>query len=93
MKHQEYDLICIGGGIMSATLALLCKLLKKDLKILIIERLNKVAIESSGTWNNAGTGHSALCELNYCPENEDGSVAIEKAIKICKASQKIITGT
>ncbi|MFT5821475.1 MAG: malate dehydrogenase (quinone) [Crocinitomix sp.] len=83
MKHQEYDLVCVGGGIMSATLALICKLLKADLKILIIERLDDVAKESSGTWNNAGTGHSALCELNYTPEGENGDIDISKAIKIC----------
>ncbi|NOQ75262.1 MAG: malate dehydrogenase (quinone) [Crocinitomix sp.] len=83
MKHKEYDLVCVGGGIMSATLALLCKLFKADLKILIIERLDGVAKESSGTWNNAGTGHSALCELNYTPEGENGEIDISKAIKIC----------
>ncbi|EDP69847.1 malate:quinone oxidoreductase [Flavobacteriales bacterium ALC-1] len=80
----EYDLICVGGGIMSATLALMSKLLKPDLKVLILERLDNVAQESSAAWNNAGTGHSALCELNYCPEEEDGTVSIKKAIKICK---------
>jgi malate dehydrogenase (quinone) len=81
---KEYDLICVGGGIMSATLALISKILKPDLKVLIVERLDAVAQESSAAWNNAGTGHSALCELNYCPENEDGTIAIEKAIKICQ---------
>ncbi|WP_452229529.1 MULTISPECIES: malate dehydrogenase (quinone) [unclassified Lacinutrix] len=81
---KEYDLICVGGGIMSATLALISKILKPDLKVLIVERLDAVAQESSAAWNNAGTGHSALCELNYCPENEEGSVLIEKAIKICE---------
>lgn len=79
---KSYDLICVGGGIMSATLALMTKLLKPDLDILILERLNKVAQESSAAWNNAGTGHSALCELNYCPES-DGGVDISKAIDIC----------
>lgn len=81
---QEYDLICVGGGIMSATLALISKLLKPDLKVLILERLDNVAQESSAAWNNAGTGHSALCELNYCPQEEDGSISIKKAIEICK---------
>ncbi|WP_405396206.1 malate dehydrogenase (quinone) [Maribacter sp. Asnod2-G09] len=84
MKLQkEYDLICVGAGIMSATLALLVKQLKPDLKVLIVERLDKVAQESSAAWNNAGTGHSALCELNYTPEDEDGHVNIKKAIDIC----------
>ncbi len=82
--EKEYDLICVGGGIMSANLALLGKLLNPNMKILILERLDGVAKESSAAWNNAGTGHSALCELNYCPENDDKSISIDKAIKICK---------
>ncbi len=82
--EKEYDLICVGGGIMSANLALLAKLVDPSLNILILERLDKVAQESSAAWNNAGTGHSALCELNYCPEQEDGSISIEKAVKICE---------
>ncbi|MEQ8905295.1 malate dehydrogenase (quinone) [Ekhidna sp.] len=81
---QEYDLICVGGGIMSATLAMMTKILDPNLKVLIIERLGDVAQESSATWNNAGTGHSALCELNYSPQDEKGHVSIEKAISICK---------
>ncbi|WP_299323891.1 malate dehydrogenase (quinone) [uncultured Maribacter sp.] len=81
--RKEYDLICVGAGIMSATLALLVKQLKPDLNVLIVERLDKVAQESSAAWNNAGTGHSALCELNYTPEDEDGHVNIKKAIDIC----------
>ncbi|MCI2228418.1 malate dehydrogenase (quinone) [Polaribacter sp. MSW13] len=79
---KEYDLICVGGGIMSATLALITKLLKPEMNILILERLDKVAQESSAAWNNAGTGHSALCELNYCPE-KNGEISIKKAIDIC----------
>ncbi|MGJ8666980.1 MAG: malate dehydrogenase (quinone) [Patiriisocius sp.] len=80
---KHYDLICVGGGIMSANLALISKILKPDLNILILERLDKVAQESSAAWNNAGTGHSALCELNYCPEDENG-IDISKAVSICK---------
>lgn len=81
--NKDYDLICVGGGIMSATLALLTKILDPSLKVLILERLDDVAQESSAAWNNAGTGHSALCELNYTPELGDGSIDISKAIKIC----------
>lgn len=81
--RKEYDLICVGAGIMSATLALLVKQLKPDLNVLIVERLDKVAQESSAAWNNAGTGHSALCELNYTPQTEDGTIDINKAINIC----------
>lgn len=80
---KEYDLICVGGGIMSATLALITKILKPDMNVLILERLNDVAQESSAAWNNAGTGHSGLCELNYAPQDNDGSVNINKAIDIC----------
>ena len=79
---KEYDLICVGGGIMSANLALMAKLLNPKMDILILEKLDNVAKESSAAWNNAGTGHSALCELNYCPE-ENGKVSIKKAIDIC----------
>ena len=83
IPEVNYDLICVGGGIMSATLALLAKILNPNLKVLIVERLDTVAQESSAAWNNAGTGHSALCELNYTPENTNGNVEIKKAIEIC----------
>lgn len=82
--NKDYDLICVGGGIMSATLALLVKLVKPELQVLILERLDGAGLESSAAWNNAGTGHSALCELNYTPEKEDGGINCEKAFKICK---------
>lgn len=84
MEIKKYDLVCVGGGIMSATLALLAKNLDPNLEILILERLDDVAQESSAAWNNAGTGHSALCELNYTPMDENGNINIEKAIKICQ---------
>ncbi|MGO3184018.1 MAG: malate dehydrogenase (quinone) [Aequorivita sp.] len=84
----HYDLICVGGGIMSATLALMLKLIDKNQKILILERLDSVALESSAAWNNAGTGHSAFCEMNYTPEMEDGSIDISKAINVCTQFEK-----
>lgn len=40
------------------------------------------AVESSNPWNNAGTGHAGLCELNYTPQAADGSVDIKKAVLI-----------
>ena len=80
---KDYDLICVGAGIMSATLAVITKLFDPHKKILILERLDDVALESSAAWNNAGTGHSALCELNYCPTDTSGNVSIQKAINIC----------
>ncbi|XZF14431.1 malate:quinone oxidoreductase [Chitinophagaceae bacterium MMS25-I14] len=78
----DTDVILIGAGIMSATLGTMLKELQPGLKIEIYERLNAVAGESSDAWNNAGTGHSAFCELNYTPEKEDGSIDISKAEKI-----------
>ena len=81
----ETDIVLIGAGIMSATLGVLLKQLMPDARIKILERLDEVAAESSDAWNNAGTGHSALCELNYTPEKPDGSIAIDKAIQIAES--------
>src|ERR1700741_1478492 len=78
------DVILIGAGVMSATLGIMLKELHPSLKIEIYERLDIVAGESSDAWNNAGTGHSAFCELNYTPQKEDGSVDITKALKIAE---------
>ena len=85
---EKYDLICVGGGIMSATLSLMLKLLDPNIKILILERLHKVAQESSAAWNNSGTGHSAFCELNYTPEGEKGTISISKAVQIFKQFER-----
>lgn len=76
------DYILIGAGIMSATLGIFIKHLEPDATIHIYERLNKVGAESSDAWNNAGTGHSSFCELNYTPTLPDGSIDISKALKI-----------
>ena len=81
---DKYDLICVGGGIMSATLALMTKIIDPDANIIIFERLKKVAQESTEAWNNSGTGHSAFCELNYTPQQKDGSIDISKAKQIFK---------
>ncbi len=70
---------------MSATLATLLHELDPGLTIAIYEQLDAVALESSDVWNNAGTGHSAFCELNYTPQAKDGSVDIGKAVKITQA--------
>lgn len=83
-KKSEVDVVLIGAGIMSATLGTLINELSPDINIEIVERLDLVAAESSDAWNNAGTGHSALCELNYTPEQPDGSVKIAKAIDIAE---------
>ncbi|AKN17603.1 malate:quinone oxidoreductase [Mycobacterium haemophilum DSM 44634] len=76
------DVVLVGAGIMSATLGALLRRLQPDWSITLIERLDAVAAESSSPWNNAGTGHSALCELNYTPQNSDGSIDITKAVRI-----------
>ncbi|WP_251554044.1 malate:quinone oxidoreductase [Neobacillus muris] len=76
------DVILIGAGIMSATLGSLLKELAPEWEIKVFEKLEKPGEESSNEWNNAGTGHSALCELNYTVEKPDGSIDIGKAIKI-----------
>jgi malate dehydrogenase (quinone) len=81
-NNKKLEVVLIGAGIMSATLALFLKELVPGVSITIFERLHKAAEESSDVWNNAGTGHSAFCELNYTPEKEDGSIDISKAIKI-----------
>ena len=83
--EKRSDVILIGAGIMSATLGVLLKELQPDITIQIVERLDQAAAESSDAWNNAGTGHSAFCELNYTPEKEDGSIDISKAVKIAES--------
>ena len=79
------DIVLIGAGIMSATLGMLLKELDPNLCIEIYERLDVAAAESSDAWNNAGTGHSAFCELNYTPEQANGTVDIKKAISIAES--------
>jgi len=78
------DVVLIGAGIMSATLGVLLKELAPHLTLAVYERLDQVAAESSDAWNNAGTGHSAFCELNYTPQRADGTIDIDKADKIAE---------
>ncbi|MEC9482248.1 MAG: malate dehydrogenase (quinone), partial [Halomonas sp.] len=79
---ESVDALLVGAGVMSATLATLLHELEPDARIEIVERLDSTASESSFAWNNAGTGHAGLCELNYTPQAADGSVDITKAIQI-----------
>lgn len=81
-RHEKTDVILIGAGVMSATLGAMLKEVAPEWEIKVFEKLEKAGAESSNEWNNAGTGHAALCELNYTPEKPDGSVEISKAIKI-----------
>ncbi|WP_159887775.1 malate:quinone oxidoreductase [Paenibacillus puerhi] len=81
-RQTQTDVILIGAGIMSATLGSMLKELVPDWNITVFERLASAGEESSNEWNNAGTGHASLCELNYTVEKPDGSVDISKAIKV-----------
>ena len=78
------DVILIGGGIMSAHLGAMLKRLDPRLAIEVYESAPELARESSDGWNNAGTGHAGLCELNYTPPpTVPGSpVDISKAVEI-----------
>lgn len=78
---DEVDVALIGGGIMSATLGAMLRTLEPEWSQVVFERLDAPAEESSSPWNNAGTGHSALCELNYTPER-NGKIDISKAIGV-----------
>ncbi|AIX75484.1 malate dehydrogenase (quinone) [Mixta calida] len=84
--EKDVDVLLIGGGIMSATLGTYLQELEPGWSIEMVERQDKVAEESSNGWNNAGTGHSALAEMNYTPE-KNGAVDIAKAIEINEAFQ------
>ncbi len=85
-SSEDYpDVVLVGAGIMSATLAMLLKELQPEITIQIFERLEEVAAESTDAWNNAGTGHSAFCELNYTPQLPDGSIETSKAISIAES--------
>ena len=75
-------IVLIGAGMMSATLATLIKKLEPSWQITILERASSPGMESSNVMNNAGTGHEALCELNYTPEEADGTINTSKALDI-----------
>jgi len=84
-RHAQYltcDVALVGAGVMSTTLAVLLSNLDPTLKLMIFEREPRPAQESSNPWNNAGTGHAGMCELNYTIEQPDGSVDVSKAARI-----------
>lgn len=80
--EEEIDVALVGAGIMSTTLGVFLKELQPHLKLEIIEQLPGEAQESSGAWNNAGTGHAANCEMNYTPMGADGVVDISRALEV-----------
>ena len=86
-EEQETDVLLIGGGIMSATLGTWLQELEPDWSITMVEQMSSVAEESSNGWNNAGTGHAALMELNYTPQTANG-INIDKAVDINEAFHK-----
>jgi malate dehydrogenase (quinone) len=85
MNNKSGEVVLIGAGIMSATLGTLLKELDPDIRITIFERMDLAASESSDAWNNAGTGHSAFCEMNYTPEKPGGTIDTGKAVKVAES--------
>ena len=85
---DRYDAVLVGAGIMSSTLASLLHALDPEMRLLLVERLEAPALESSAAANNAGTGHAANCELNYTPQQADGTVSIDKALGINAAFER-----
>ncbi|WP_120006033.1 malate:quinone oxidoreductase [Nesterenkonia muleiensis] len=83
-SSQRFDVILIGGGIMSTTLGAILKELQPEWRIALFEKLDGAGQESSDPWNNAGTGHTAFCELNYTPRGTDGSISTAKACGIAE---------
>jgi len=81
-ERIQADAVLVGAGIMGATLAALLQQLEPGLSVLILERLERVAAESSAAINNAGTGHGANCELNYTPRDGHGHLNLHKALAI-----------
>ena len=79
---EKVDALLVGAGIMSATLAAMLRELDPNLRLEIVELRDSGAVESSNPWNNAGTGHAGLCEMNYTPQAADGSICITKAVQI-----------
>ena len=81
------DVVLVGAGIMSATLAVILKQLDPGMKIEIYEVLGSPAQESSNAWNNAGTGHAALCELNYTPQKATAASIFQR---LCRSTPRSI---
>lgn len=81
-ETSHVDVLMVGAGAMSTTLAMLLKELDPGLKLCIVEKLDNIALESTDALNNAGTGHAGNCELNYTPQRPDGSIDTAKAFRI-----------
>ncbi|MFT4055539.1 MAG: malate dehydrogenase (quinone) [Novosphingobium sp.] len=83
-NEKPVDVVLIGGGIMSVTLATYLQELEPTWNVQLYERMDNVAEESSNGWNNAGTGHSGYAEMNYTPE-KNGRIETEKAVDIVES--------
>jgi len=86
--NSYFDAVLVGAGIMSSTLALLISEVLPDIRFLIIEKLNAPGSESTGAFNNAGTGHAANCELNYTPLDQKGNIKIDKALSLNRSFER-----
>jgi len=82
MTVEKIDVLLVGGGVMSATLATLLNELDPLMHMTMVERLPSIATESTDAWNNAGTGHAGYCELNYTPTDDAGNISINRALAI-----------
>lgn len=82
MTVEKVDVLLVGGGVMSATLATLLNELDPSMRMVMVERLPSIATESTDAWNNAGTGHAGYCELNYTPMDDTGNISINRALAI-----------
>lgn len=80
-ETTHVDVLMVGAGAMSTTLATILKELEPGFKLCIVEKLDEIAMESTDALNNAGTGHAGNCELNYTPQNDNG-IDTTKAFKI-----------
>ena len=82
IASETPDVVLIGAGIMSATLGTFLKELEPTLEVVMFETLDDCGLESSDTWNNAGTGHAGNCEIYFTPQRPDGSIDISKALEV-----------
>lgn len=90
--EQETDVLLIGGGIMSATLGTWLQELEPDWSITMVEQMSSVAEESSNGWNNAGTGHAALMELNYTPQTANASISTKRSTSTKPSISRVSSG-
>ncbi len=82
MDIESIDILLVGTGAMSSTLGILLKQLDPSLNMIMVERLESIAQESTNAWMNAGTGHAAYCELNYTPQQADGNIKLDNAYSV-----------